>query len=438
MTEIEKLSERWREEGVSIASQTNALLEKFLAGKLEDNAKFPEDTRADLADAVLKYLREANKNNQTEEFRAKFPPAHAPFINQLDGNGQAIAPIILLDDGRIIVGVGGYGFPEKIYQIQGESVSQLPDVFTFGRSANRKYFAKATNDGIEVLEGWDGFCIFKTLYPSGLEGIPSGYDAKPIKGIPYISKLIPFPDGQKVLLVSSEGIFVLSEKKIVRLHPSAEHIAEHFDWLKENYPADDLTISIDMAHGAVSPDGKWIALGDQCSNHLIFNDSYNLVGDVYPSISYPHYAVFDEDSKLIAFNSCHFYNGATYGIPIEVLPTFKFDPEQDERAVLLEDYSRVYAGLFLQNELIMGNASGDLIVVDKSGKLRWIHHLGSTISDMDVSDDGETLIVSSHAGFLSIVKMNSDTKDVFQIGTANHKETRRFIFWKQELTPLIW
>ena len=71
-----------------------------------------------------------------------------------------------------------------------------------------------------------------------------------------------------------------------------------------------------MEHGAVSRDGRFVAVGCQDSSHLVYDDQLELIGDIGNQSEYPHYAVFSADQSMIAFNSCHFYNGITVGVPL--------------------------------------------------------------------------------------------------------------------------
>ena len=144
-------------------------------------------------------------------------------------------------------------------------------------------------------------------WPSGLEDLPAGFSVAPFANLPIPTRLIPFPDGSRVLLISGSGIFVLGPSVARRLLPTKEQLSEHFAWLRQKYPEDPLTISLDMEHGAVSNDGALIAVGEQSSQHLLFNAALQQVLEVPPSSEYPHYACFSADDSVVALNSCHFY-----------------------------------------------------------------------------------------------------------------------------------
>ena len=193
-----------------------------------------------------------------------------------------------------------------------------------------------------------------------------------------------------------------------------------------------------MEHGAVSRDGRFIAVGHQDSSHLVFNDRLEPIGDIYGLSEYSHYAVFSADLSTIAFNSCHFYDGATIGVPIRLLPLLDADTYEEDELPLLEDNSRVFAAVSRDDEFIIGDAYGYIRAFDLQGKHRWEQFVGSSIGDIDISADGKTLVVSTYAGFISIFRLDAGTSAPHQIGTGSHLEERRWIFWKNEPRPLIW
>ena len=91
-----------------------------------------------------------------------------------------------------------------------------------------------------------------------------------------------------------------------------------------------------------------------------------------------------------------------------------------------------------EDEFIIGNASGYLRAFDLKGNFRWQHFIGSSVGDIDVSRDGNRLVVTTYAGLLSVIDLDTGEADPFVIGTATHRERRRWLFWKKEPKPLIW
>ncbi len=435
------LSRRWREESLRYVSSVNALVERGMKDGWENAGNEPEDTRQPMAEAVIAAVRHANEARDFDGLRQKFPPAHIPFIELLEENGQSIPKAILLDDGRVVLRIGApyeQGYVAIIDDLTFERLSA--DVITIGRSPNRRYFAIARKSGITIHDGWNGPVTTELRWPTGQEGIPEGFDIIAADGPPTVTRLIPFPQGDRALLVSSEGVFVLAEQGPVRILPTTARMREHFEWSKKEHPDDPPSYSLSMEHGAISPDGSLIATGDQDSLHLVFDaKTLKVVGEIGNRSEYPHFACFSSDGKMIAFNSCHFYNGVSIGVPTRLLPGLKTEPyEPDDRVVELEDSARVYAAVCRGDEFIVGDAHGYLRAFDTKGHFRWQHFIGSTVGDIDVGRDGKRLVVTTYAGFVSFIDLDTSEADPFIIGTATHKERRRWLFWKNEKTPLVW
>ncbi len=441
--------EEWRNKTLAYVAAVNSFVEKGLREGWEKAGEEPvEPGRSHLANTVMDAVRKANANGELTALRERWPPAHSPLIELLKENGQDIPVVCILPDSSIVARIGRpyeIGRPDekgRTVHIVGDAVTNLPEVGFFGRSPNRRYFAIARSNGVSVVDGWKGPEVAFCPWPTGLEDVPDGFDVSPLDSPPTLTRLIPFPDGKRVLLVSIEGIFVLSPSRVRRLLPTAEQMKEDFKWLREEYPNDKLkasNVGFGMEHGAVSNNGKLIAIGSQLSTHLVFNDELAIVGNIGNYSEYPHYALFSSDDSTIAFNSCHFYSGKTIGVPTNLLPGLETDMfQEDKRIPILENGSRVYAGVSRNDEFIIGDASGYVRAFSTAGEARWRHFIGSSVGDIDISADGKTLAVSTYAGFLSIIKLDAGMQAPYQIGNGNHLETRRWIFWKNEPNPLIW
>ncbi len=432
--------EEWQRKTLDYVAAVNAFITRSLAGSSEATGEAPQPPgRSHLVEDALAAVREANRIGQLESLRAQWPPAHEPLVEVIEKNGQAIRVLCVLPDKSIVARIGEPDEPGKTIHISGDSVHTLDEVGFFGRSPNRRYFAIARPDGVAVLDGWDGPQVGMFPWPTGLEGIPEDAYAEPLAAPPKPSRLIPFPDGRRVLLVSSQGVFVLAEDRVERLLPNSEQLQADVEWQQEGAPDEPLAVELAMEHGAVSHDGKWIAVGSQDSAHLIFDEQLQVAGEIATDGDYPHYALFNADDTMLAINACHFYSGSTLGVPIDLLPGLKLDEYQDDARILdLEDGARVYAGTSRGNAFIIGDASGYVRAFDTEGNPLWNLHIGSTVGDMDISDDGELLVVSTYAGFISMIRMDAGGQAPHQIGNSMHTETRRWLIWKNEAQPLIW
>jgi WD40 repeat protein len=373
------------------------------------------------------------------DLRDRWPPAHGPLVKILEDNGQSIPLVCILPDGSIVARIGAPYEPGRTIRIAGDIVIDVPEVGFFGRCPNRRYFAIAEEKGVRIVDGWKGPIVARCPWPTGLEGVPEGFDVPALKLPPTVTSLIPFPDGLRTLLVSIDGIFVLSPLGARRLLPTTVQMKEHFEWSRNTYPEHKLNIGLSMEHGAISKDGKLIVVGSQDSTHLVFDDQFNIVGNIGHRSEYPHYALFSADDCTIALNSCHFYNGITIGVSTACLPGITTAPyEDDQTTPILQDGSRVYAGASRGDEFIIGDASGYVRAFSTTGEARWQQFIGSSVGGMDLSADGKTIAVSTYAGFLAIFKLDAGIQARHQIGSGNHLETRRWILWKNESKPLIW
>ncbi|UTW45102.1 hypothetical protein KFE80_12135 [bacterium SCSIO 12696] len=432
--------EEWRQKTLSYVESINAYIKKGNSEGWENTGPQPEDSgREHLIGSVIAAIRHANDDGDFRSLRESWPLAHVPFIPILEKEGQSIPVVFILDDGSIVARIGTNYQQGKTIHIQGDKATEVPSMGYFGRCPNRRYFGISGEKGISITDGWQGPEVAMCPWPNGTEDIPEGFDVKAWSEPPKPSRIIPFPDGKKVLMVSEQGIYVLTEHKAHRLLPTKEDMKEHFEWSKKEYPEDDLFLDLSMEHGAVSKDGKLIAVGSQGDSHMVFNSQYELIGRIGVQSEYPHYAAFSEDQSTILFNSCHFYNGISVGVPVSLLPGLETeDYKEDERTPILEDGARVYAAASKGDEIVIGDAGGYIKAVGLDGERRWEQFIGSSVGDIDISPDGKTLVVSTYAGFLSIFDLDSDGQAPYQIGDGGHFEKRRWIFWKSEKKPLIW
>jgi hypothetical protein len=295
-TERAATSQRWREEGSRYARDMNAFIQRCSRRGPGQAGEEPQDTRRDLAKTVLQAIREANEARGSARIHEEFPPAYFPFIDLIKANGQHLAPLLWLASGQILVRVGAR--QSTTHLIDDLRVETLPGILSFGRSPDRRYYAVARESGITVHDGWAGPQVIRLDWPT------IGTHA----GLPEVEQLVPFPDGQRVLLAMRAAIVVLEPQRSIILYPRDSDELED-TWL--NNP-----------HGAVSPDGSLIAIGDRLTcAHLIFNDRYEVIGEIAGLIDLaPWHASFSDDGGLLALSSCMLYRGATVLVPTRRFP----------------------------------------------------------------------------------------------------------------------
>ena len=96
--------------------------------------------------------------------------------------------------------------------------------------------------------------------------------------------------------------------------------------------------------------------------------------------------------------------------------------------------------------VVLGEDYGYLHARSDSVQLLWRHHIGGTISALEVSSDGSLLLAGTSGGYLVLLQRaevgaKADAgvgADPYAIGTSPYVELRRWIFWNGEAAPLRW
>ena len=404
--------EEWNRLGSRYASEVNKMVE-FGEKNGWDNwkGKEPEDKRDHLTGDVIKLLKEANKNGSIEEFRTDYPPAHTPLIKLFESKGQSIEQLHFIEDDKIIFLTGTAYQKRQAYLLDDKELTELDSsIDAIGKSKRNNVFAIASNNKIVTTQGWQG-SIIQTFELSETKGLG-------------ITNLTPFNDGFKILLTTSEGIYIISAKEEKMIHPVPD--LEDDEW----------TSYIDMENATISNSNEYIVVGDQCADHRILNQNGEQIGEVGPQSSYPHFCLFSSDDKQLITNSCHFYNGITIGVSTENMDGLKVEAyEESENYKVIDDGMRVYVGLTTKDFYILGDAYGYVKAFNKEGECVWRHFLGSTIGGLTISDDEKTLWVGSCTAMVHKLRLGKGHRDNHTIGNGNHYEEFRLILWKDE--PLM-
>lgn len=407
------IQEEWFSKGERYATEINEMVEFGEKNGWENwKGKEPEDTRENLAQEVFDLLKTANKTNDVEQFRKLFPPAHLPMIPIFKDKSQSIEQLQFIDAQKIVFLTGTSYEKRQAYLLDGSQVTSLDEnIHAIGKSKQENIFAIATGNIISLYKGWDGELINKFEFN---EATDFG-----------ITEITPFNDGNKVLVVSSGGIYLISQHENKLIHPLNEDNDE--EW----------TSQIDMENAALSNDNSFIAVGDQGYDHRILDSEGNTLGAIGPQSSYPHFCLFSKDDHQLITNSCHFYNGITIGINSDQYVGADIEAYTDsDDFTFIDEEMRVYHGLSTENSYILGDAYGYIKAFDKTGKQLWKHFLGSTISGMAISDDEKTLWVGAHSGILHQLKLEEGIRDTHTIGNSKHYEEFRLLIWKDE--PQVW
>ncbi|MEW4369476.1 hypothetical protein [Paenibacillus kandeliae] len=431
---------QWRKQSKQYAQDINEFVRIGVETGWSAQQEEPQDERYTLAHEVMYMIEAANAANEIEQLHELLPPASAPLLAGFSEEKAAsiLQPIIPLGfvGTRVLLQTGIDASTSRICLASEDEMIWVKDVRRAGFSPDGACVALADEKGISIV-----------MHPDyELNGIEVAYyEWQPIQStiagfLPNIQslataesavhslvQLVPFDQGQSLLLISEYGVYLLSNEQVTILSPSPEEL--------EDYGPDYESTLSSMVHGAVSFDEQWIAYGNQGSEHgLLYMPTlqrYNFA----PSSSYPHYSLFNLDSTAVWYNACHFYNGATSEVNLAAVQRGEIGP-YDELPIVDEEM-RVYAGIALEQGNILGDAYGYLRLLDKHGVEVWRHYLGSTIAGMTVSPDERWLIVGTYSGMVHWIDLQHGSVNEYNIGNAPILETHRWILWNDR-APLRW
>lgn len=417
------------------------------AAAQQNNAPLPSEPRKDAAPTVLQLARVVNAHGDgdlSERFHQRFAFAPDAFSQCANDAGRFVGPVIALDDGRVLARIGS-PYEDDTHWVAVHDVRHTPltALQGLGRSHDRQVFAQSDGQQVTTHRGFEGPVIARFDLPRGNEGLPPHMAVGAGPEAQRCDEIIPFNDGQRVLLLNPTGVYLLtvagSSAAVKRLHPQSFDEDGPYTWPKnqasdETDDEGDAALSLAMLHMALSPDERYIAVGDQDSSHILLDVHGTVLAEYDPLSSYPHHAVFSHDSTRLFANACHFYNGCTLSVS---LPPRDASADADGMP-LLDSQCRVYASATQPGLVILGSAHGYLHAIGDDRQRLWRHHIGSTISGIDISPDGNTLWAASYGGYLVQLERSEAGMDPYSIGTSPYVETSRWIFWKDEATPLRW
>lgn len=408
-----EIQKEWNIKGTKYATEINEMVDFGDKNGWENwKGKEPLDKREHLAEEVIKMLKQANIEKNIDQFRENFPPSHAPIISLFEKKSQSIEQLHFIDNQKILFLTGTSYQKRQAYILNNDQIIELDNsIDAIGKSKQNNIFAIATQKKISTFKGWEGDLIHEfVLHETANLGI---------------TELIPFNDGNQLLIVTSEGIYLVSKSEEKLIHPLCDENDE--EW----------SSSIDMENGTLSNDNKYIVVGDQSFDHRILDSKGNTMGCIGPQSSYPHFCLFSKDDSQLITNSCHFYNGITIAVDADKYKGANIEAyKESDDYKIIDDGMRVYVGLTTKDCYILGDAYGYIKAFDKKGNKAWQHFLGSTISGITISDDEQTLWVGCSSGILHKLLLGKGHRDKHSIGTGNHFEEFRLLIWKNE--PQIW
>ncbi|HEV7559167.1 MAG TPA: hypothetical protein VGO00_27020 [Kofleriaceae bacterium] len=386
---IEQASERWIGEGVAFSAALNDYVRRVYAVGPNKAGDEPEETRQDMAAYVREQLVALNESGEHRLARELFPPAYEPF--DYEAVGQEITQLAYLADSRVIARIG-----DRSYFVERDQITAIDgDMLFFGQSADRRYVAKGYADRIAIHRGWDG-PIERTLRHA-LAGVKS---------------LSVVPDGDGAIAATEGGVYWLTERTKRLLLGDGD--------------------SVSYAHAAMSPNGRFVAMGTQDSPHLVLDRKTGRRYQFEPVSSYPHFAAFHHDRPEAILSSCH----ALYGSGSLAVNLDELIADGKEPARPINRTAWVYSIASTSTGYLLGDNNGYVWAIDFAGEQQWYCFLGSTLTALAISPDRKRLLVGSYAGYVIELDLAGDG-DPRLLTNGPVKELGRWVFWRGH-EPMIW
>ena len=444
---IEEASRAW----IAAGDHYTGALNKWL-GELYDTGEptFDEPTfaRRDLERSVIDGVVALNERGQGGR-------AHATFPLFYDGIGKAfwdkyglVVERVLHTDAGTFARIQPPTRPAEVVLLANGRIQPVPGVIAFGASPDKRATAFAYDDRIELRTG----TAVKTLaYPTryqhadadrlGAANLGSGRKMG-------IYALHVLPNGRDVVMVSAEGIYLLSGTvgAAKRLYP----LDADLDSYVENY-GDEPRFSLAMGfpNADISPAGDRITCGAMFKRGVmaglaIFretNGDWRLDNTSQADAFFPIQAVFHKTRPHLAFAAC-LYASLSNALKNT---TFRLDLDELEPGEI-EGFS---GGIAQEQGVVQAIASfgdGFLLGFD-NGYVRWMGvaenvqllgyvFVGGCIKHIDVTADGKGFVVASDAGLVSTFRLAGEPARNL-IATMPVADESRYAFFRT-YPPLVW
>ncbi len=451
----------WNAIGRRVAAANSAEITAFHEGRTAAPQLIQDNRGLPLAKAVLAEVVSLNRAGRVAEARGMYDPAHAPFIPVMEDGERGLQFCAILGADTFLVLQGTSYQAQTAWHIKGDSITEAPPLRGFAFSRNRRQFVAVHPSGEITLHDTYGAPVLdRSPALPGSAFVPQGLplDLQPLYPVPgdaiSLTHLAISDDGTRILLCdANRGVMLLHRTgtgwQTQLLYPSiAAGLEGDMRYFMEQ--GEVFGVYLDMVHAALSPDGRFAACGMQSAGHFVLAIEDPAAPQLHAHLGhlseYPHDAVFSNDSTVAAFNSCHFYNGATFAVRLAdvgglVTPPYERQPVQ----TLLNDYLRVYASGYLpasmagvESGAFLLAGSGFAACITPSGKVLWELGFGSSAGGVDVCPTTGRLLIASYSGMLHLLDPARQQEPLIDNGYKAPLELRRWIFWEAAGQPIAW
>jgi antitoxin component YwqK of YwqJK toxin-antitoxin module len=441
---IDAASAAWKEAGERYTSELNRWLGELYT---LDEPTFEEPTfgREDLERGVLDSLTELDAKGRGGEAHAKFPLYY-------DGIGKSFWQRYGLVVDRVM-SAGDVTYarvkypsfrPDDVMKITGDKIEPVANLVAFGSSHDKQYTALAYEDRVEVRKGIEQLTF---AYPTAYGHAAADKLERELgkAGVMHARDVRVLPNGSEVLLVSGEGIYVLSQEGAQRLYP----LDATFDEYVEQFESGVFGIEMQFANADVSADGTRISCGGMFRRGIMaglamfrrVDGKWSLENTSQNDAFFPAAATFHRSKPHVAFAACLYaslHNALTN-------TTFRIDLD-DLQPGEIEEFSggisrergRVQVIASFDQGFLLGFDNGYVRYygVEENGQLLGYLFVGGSILDIDVAADQKSFVVASDSGLVSKFTV-ADIASSNLITTMKIADTARVGFFRT-WPPLRW
>jgi WD40 repeat protein len=444
----------WNEAGRAHVQRKNAAIEAvYLEGVELPDLELEDGRSHETALAVMDLVVSMNRDGRAHELRSIVDPALDPFQPIIGDNARHHQNASGLDMpiacGDNIFVRERRSFDQSVtWKLSGTSAEIVPDITAMAISADRSVVATIESNRLTTRQGYGGQVIGAWELPSLDWLAPTGATTPHLN----VLQLAVSNDGCRVAAACYDVGIVLASRRANDepwrlIYPNRQ--APFESTVK---PLTDRFRSIaDMLHCDVSPDGRFLAVGHQNSDHYVLDldapiDSW-LHAHVGIQSEYPHHARFSSDGRYIAFNSCHFYGGATVTFEVSLGPGVSTESYiADPASPVIDEQLRVYSSTWLppgtadESGVFCLHGVGVLKAITPTGRLCFVQELPASGGGMDFEPDSGRLLVCGHSGILHILDARTEAVELHgEQGWKPRPELARWMFWSLiSEQPLYW
>lgn len=422
-----------------------ALAALYVEGRETADLERTDPRTGELVDEALAVIIELNRAGRTADARELLDAPIGALYGAVQQHATPLSMVVMTRD-EVYVRQGSAWQEVTTWRLRGDVAEVVPGVLAMGISANRSIVAAADADGVttrrdgEVVHRWpapNAALIAKVdgaTWPVGVEHLAVSNDGTRIALVGY---------RYGILVGSARG----GDEPWRLVYPS-----EHPPFESEpDQPDGTYEYVNDMLHCDLSPDGTLLAVGHQSSYHYLLDldagPEASLVANLGIQSEYPHHCRFSTDGRYVAFNSCHFYNGATISFDTTVGTGVETAPyESDSRTPLIDDNLRVYGSTWLppgvadREGVFCLHGVGVVRGVTPTGRLVFAQTVPSSGGGMDFDPATGRLAVCGYSGMLHVFDAATEaTEHRGEEGWRPRRELRRWFFWLQlHDQPFAW